>query len=123
MRGLAFGLEVAVDLRTETAPWGARAAAWGITRLATAAIINEAVDRAVDRRSSTIVVPNSDYRLLYGSVQPVGDSSATFAVTAADTTYQLTADCSDGLIDGRPPERSEEAELLHAVCQVAFGQP
>lgn len=28
VRGLAFGLEVAVDVRTETAPWGARAGAF-----------------------------------------------------------------------------------------------
>jgi hypothetical protein len=101
--------------------WGARAAAWGIGTLATASIINNAVDRAVQSNTQYIVVPNTSYQLLYGSVQPTGSSSVSFAVTADDSTYQLTADCTNGLIDGRAPDSAEEAELLNAACQVAFG--
>jgi hypothetical protein len=75
----------------------------------------------VESNTTYIVVPNTSYQLLHGSVQPVGSSSVSFAVTTADGTYQLTADCSNGLIDGRPPETADEAELLNAACQVAFG--
>jgi hypothetical protein len=79
------------------------------------------MDRAVESRTSSIAVPDTGYRLLFGTVQAVSDVSVDFAVMAADATYRLTADCVNGLLDGRPPEAAEEAELLHAACQVAFG--
>lgn len=101
--------------------WGARAAAWGITSLATAAIINDAVDDAIDDHVSYIVVPNSSYQLLYGTVAPVGSSAVSFAVTADGSTYQLTADCNAGTLNGRDPETAAEAELVNAACQVAYG--
>jgi hypothetical protein len=49
--------------------WGARAAAWGVSTLATAAIINDAANNAVDNNTTYIVVPNSNYQLVLGSVQ------------------------------------------------------
>ena len=101
--------------------WGARAAAWGIGSLATAAIINDAVNDAIDDHVSYIVVPNSDYQLLYGTVAPVGGSSVSFDVTANGSTYQLTADCNAGTLNGRDPGTPAEAELLNAACQVAYG--
>jgi hypothetical protein len=101
--------------------WGARAAAWGIGSLATAAIINDAVNDAIDDHVSYIVVPNSDYQLLYGTVAPVGGSSVSFDVTANGSTYQLTADCNAGTLNGRDPGAPAEAELLNAACQVAYG--
>ena len=101
--------------------WGARAAAWGIGSLATAAIINDAVNDAIDDHVSYIVVPNSDYQLLYGTVAPVGGSSVSFDVTANGSTYQLTADCNAGTLNGRDPGSPAEAELLNAACQVAYG--
>ncbi|WP_259722642.1 hypothetical protein [Synechococcus sp. CS-1328] len=101
--------------------WGASAALWGIGTLATASIINNAVDNAMNSNTTYIVVPNTDYQLLYGSVQPSGSSAVTFAVTADDETYQLTADCNRGTLDGRNPNSAEEAELINAACQVAFG--
>ena len=101
--------------------WGARAAAWGIGSLATAAIINDAVNDAIDDQVSYIEVPNSDYQLLYGTVTPVGSSSVSFDVTANGSTYQLTADCNAGTLNGRDPGSPAEAELLNAACQVAFG--
>ena len=101
--------------------WGARAAAWGIGTLATAAIINAAVDDAVQANQTAILVPNSDYQLLYGSVQPSEGSLITFLVQANGSEYQLSADCQRGLLNGREPNSAAEAELLNAACQVAFG--
>jgi len=102
--------------------WGARAAAWGIGTLATAAILNAAVNEAVSNDVTFIVVPNSDYQLQFGTVQPTGNGSVTFVVTEAGTSWQLTADCNAGTLNGRLPNSSQEAELLNAACQVAFGQ-
>ena len=101
--------------------WGARAAAWGVGALATAAVINDAVDDAVDDHVSYIVVPNTDYQLLYGTVQPTSSSSVTFDVTANGSSYRLTADCNSGYLNGREPSNANEAELLNAACQVAYG--
>lgn len=101
--------------------WGASAAAWGMTSLATAAIINAAVDDAVESHTTTIVVPNTDYRLLYGSVEPVNDQSVSFSVESGDREVALNADCKRGTLNGRNPTSAEEAELLNAACQVAFG--
>lgn len=101
--------------------WGASAVAWGVTSLATAAIINAAVDDAVDSHTTTIVVPNTDYRLLYGSVEPVNDQTVSFSIESGDREVALNADCKRGTLDGRNPSTSAEAELLNAACQVAFG--
>ncbi len=103
--------------------WGASAAAWGVTTLATAAIINAAVDDAVNSQTTTIVVPNSDYNLLYGTVQPVNDQSVRFAIESSGAEVQMSADCQAGTLDGRSPNSAAEAELLNAACQVAFGNP
>jgi hypothetical protein len=94
---------------------------WGISTLATASIINNAVDNAVDANTQYIVVPNTSYQLLFGSVQPVGDRTITFITTAGDTSYQLNADCERGLLEDQTPQTVDEAELLNAACQVAFG--
>lgn len=101
--------------------WGARAAAWGVGALATAAVINNAVDAAVSDHMSYIVVPNTDYQLLYGTVQPTSGSSITFDVTANGSIYRLTADCNAGYLNGREPSSASQAELLNAACQVAYG--
>ena len=101
--------------------WGANAAAWGVSTLATAAIINSAVDRAVTTKTEYIMVPNSDYELYYGSVQPTNDEAVSFLVKADDGDYQISANCKTGTIDGQSPGNAAEAELLNAACQVAFG--
>lgn len=101
--------------------WGARAALWGVGTLATAAIINNAVDDAISDNTTTIVVPNSDYSLYYGSVQPSGQSTINFVVQADGNDYQLSADCNAGMINGEEPKTAAQAELLNAACQVAFG--
>ena len=101
--------------------WGARAAVWGIGSLATAAAINNAVDTSIAAQTTYIVVPESDFQLLYGSVQPSGSSTINFAVSANGRTYQLSADCNAGLLNGADPASAAEAQLLNAACQVAFG--
>ncbi len=101
--------------------WGARAAVWGIGSLATAAAINNAVNASIAAQTTYIVVPESDFQLLYGSVQPSGSSTIHFAVSANGSTYQLTADCNAGLLNGVDPASAAEAQLLNAACQVAFG--
>lgn len=101
--------------------WGARAALWGVGTLATAAIINNAVDDAISDNYTTIVVPNSNYSLYYGSIQPSGQSAVSFVVQADGNDYQLSADCNAGTINGEEPKTVAQAELLNAACQVAFG--
>ena len=101
--------------------WGGQAALWGIGTLATAAVINSAVDNAISAQQTYIVVPSSNYQLLYGTVQPSGAQSVTFDVSVDGSTYQLSADCNAGLIDGQQPTTAEQAQLLNAACQVAFG--
>ncbi|MFN9571130.1 MAG: hypothetical protein ACK59G_14510 [Cyanobacteriota bacterium] len=101
--------------------WGASAAAWGIGTLATAAIINDAVNNAVTNNVTYIVVPNTGYELQFGTIQPYGNYSVSFVVTANGSSYQLTADCNAGAINRRQPSSAQEAELLNAVCQVAYG--
>ncbi|MEA5412099.1 hypothetical protein VB737_10015 [Synechococcus sp. BA-120 BA3] len=101
--------------------WGARAATWGVATLATASIINSAVDAAVASSQTVIVVPNTEYQLLFGTVQPTGTSTVAFDVSANGSVYQLSADCQSGLLNGQVPGNAQEAELLNAACQVAFG--
>ena len=101
--------------------WGARAAAWGVATLATAAIINESVNDAVSSNTTYIVVPNTNYQLLFGTVQPSSSNSVSFVMQADGNNYQLTANCNQGTINGQEPSNAEEAELLNAACQVAYG--
>lgn len=101
--------------------WGARAAAWGVTTLTTAAIINSAVNNAVDDHISYINVPNSLYQLQYGTVAPAGSNGVTFVVTVSGSSYQMEADCRSGLLNGNEPDTAAEAELVNAACQVAYG--
>ena len=101
--------------------WGANAAVWGISSLATAAVINNAVNNAINTNASYIVVPNSAYELQFGTVQPSGAASVNFVATSDGSSYELSADCNAGLLNGNPPGSAAEAELLNAACQVAFG--
>jgi hypothetical protein len=101
--------------------WGASAAAWGVTTLATAAIINAAVDNAVANSTTYILVPNTGYQLQFGTVQPSGTNGVSFVVTANNISYQMSADCTNGLLNGVQPASAQEAELLNSACQVAFG--
>ncbi|MEB3208868.1 MAG: hypothetical protein VKK63_08120 [Synechococcus sp.] len=101
--------------------WGARAATWGIASLTTAAIINDAVSNAIDEHNDYIVVANTNYELLYGTVQPTSSDSVSFVIKVDGSEYQLNANCNRGTINGQDPSSAAEAELLNAACQVAYG--
>jgi hypothetical protein len=101
--------------------WGASAAAWGLASLTTAAVINAAVNDAVSSNATYIVVPNTAYQLLYGTVQPSGSQGVTFVVEANGVPYSLSADCGVGTLNGVNPSTAAQAELLNAACQVAYG--
>ncbi|WP_225867187.1 hypothetical protein [Cyanobium sp. PCC 7001] len=105
-------------------PWGwwfGQSLVWGITTIATAAIINNAIERAIERRQPTVLVPDSNWQLYYGSVQPVQESGVTFAVYNGSGTYQMEADCNEGLLNGEVPTTPAEAQLINAACQVTYG--
>ncbi|MCU0528797.1 MAG: hypothetical protein MUD04_04740 [Cyanobium sp. Prado107] len=101
--------------------WGASAAAWGVTALTTAAIIDSAVDDAIADQVTYIAVPNTSYELYYPSVEPAGSQGVTFVVNTDTGTVEMTADCEQGTLDGRAPRTAQEAELLNAACVVAYG--
>ena len=66
-------------------------------------------------------MPNRNYRLLYGTVSPVGNQSVSFEAIFNDEAVTMEADCNDGTLNGSRPNTASEAELLNAACQVAFG--
>ncbi|MEX0589027.1 MAG: hypothetical protein WD136_07190 [Cyanobium sp.] len=106
-------------------PWGwwvGQSLVWGISALTTAAIINNAIDRAIDRQQASIGVPNTNWQLYYGSVQPLAETGVTFSVNNGYGNYQMEADCQQGLLNGEVPTSAAEAQLINAACQVTFGQ-
>ncbi|MFM7311902.1 MAG: hypothetical protein ACKO0M_01835 [Cyanobium sp.] len=100
--------------------WGGASLAWGISSLASAAIIASAINNAVSSNTATIDVNDSLYQLVFGTVTPVGDHGVTFSFLFQGEAFEATADCSKGLINDRPPSNPEEAQLVNAACQVAF---
>jgi hypothetical protein len=102
--------------------WGPRAAAWGVASLTTAAVINAAVNDAVNDHVSYIVVPNSTYDLMYGTIAPVGTDVVSFEAYRGDTSITMQADCRRGTLNGSTPNTIGEAELMNAACQVAYGR-
>ena len=101
--------------------WGVRSVAWGLTSLATAAAINNAVNDAIAASQTTIVVPDTTYQLYYNSIEPSGDQGVNFVVSDGTTSWQWSADCRSGTLNGNEPASSGEAQVLNAACQVAFG--
>lgn len=101
--------------------WGGQALGWGINALTTALIVNNAVNNAIRQRQPTVMVPNSTMQLYYGSVEPTDETDVTFIVANNGNTFQMEADCADGLLDGEVPTSLAEAELINTACQVAFG--
>ena len=47
--------------------------------------------------------------------------SISFVVEAGGVPYSLTADCNLGTLNGAVPTSADQAQLLNAACQVAFG--
>ena len=104
--------------------WGwypGRAAAWGIAGMATFGVINSLVNSAQSNQVSYIVVPQSSYSLYYPSVTASGDV-VTFEADNGYDTVRYSANCRQGALNGGAPRDSNEAQLLNAACQVAFGQ-
>jgi hypothetical protein len=101
--------------------WGGQALGWGINALTTALIVNNAVNNAIRQQQPTVVVPNSSMRLYYGSVEAQDETAVTFVVANGNYTYEMEADCEDGLLNGEVPTTLAEAELVNSACQVAFG--
>ena len=104
--------------------WGwypGQAAAWGLASMATFGVINSLVNTAQSNEVSYIVVPDSDYSLYYPSVTATGDT-VTFEADDGSSTVRYYADCREGTINGGTPGNGNEAQLLNAACQVAFGQ-
>ena len=102
--------------------WGSNAAAWGVAGLATGAAIGSLVNAAADQQSTVIVVPETSYQLNYGSVESVGTAGVSFSYNLGDDTDLIgAANCQGGLLNGQIPSSADQAQLLNAVCQVAYG--
>lgn len=107
-------------------PWGwwpEQSAAWGGRPLATGTLINRALSQALGWQQPTIAVPSTPWRLLYGTVEPVGSSGVRFVVNNGYGTYRVRANCQRGLLNDQVPTSFSQAQLLHAACQVAYGGP
>lgn len=100
--------------------WNSSAVIWGITSLASAAIIGAAINDALRQNQSTIVVKDSPYQLIYGSVNAINSDEVVFNFLFGDTSYEARANCRQGTLNGRQPVNPEEAQLMNATCQVAF---
>ena len=85
------------------------------------AAITGLVNDAANNSSSVIVVPNTSYELNYGSVEGVGSYGASFNYNVDGSTLMGAANCQQGLLNGQVPGTSDQAQLLNAVCQVAYG--
>jgi hypothetical protein len=101
--------------------WGANAAAWGVAGLATGAAITGLVDAASNNSSPVFVVPNTSYELNYGSVEGVGSYGVSFNYNVDGSSLMGAANCQQGLLNGQVPGTADQAQLLNAVCQVAYG--
>jgi hypothetical protein len=102
--------------------WGGNAAAWGVAGLATGVAITSLVNEAANNQKTVIVVPESSYQLNYGSVEAVGSAGASFSYNLGQgAMLNGAANCQAGLLDGQVPATAAQAQLLNAVCQVAYG--
>lgn len=104
--------------------WGwypGQAAAWGLAGLATFGVINSLVNSAQSNQVSYIAVPSSSYSLYYPSVTASGDV-VTFEADNGSSTMRYSANCKQGSLNGGTPRSADEAQLLNAACQVAFGK-
>jgi len=101
--------------------WGANAAAWGVAGLATGAVIGGLVNAAANQQSPVFVVPNTGYELDYSSVEGVGSYGVSFNYLVNGSQLMGAANCQQGLLNGQVPANATQAQLLNAVCQVAYG--
>jgi len=101
--------------------WGGNAMAWGLAGLATGAAITSLVNNAAAVQSPLIVVPQTNYQLNYGSVEAVGNYGVSFSYLVNGLPLYGGANCQQGLLNGQIPANGNQAQLLNAVCQVAYG--
>ena len=101
--------------------WGGNAMAWGLAGLASGAAITALVNNAAAVQSPVIVVPQTNYQLNYGSVEAVGTYGASFSYLDNGMPVYGGANCQQGLLNGQIPANGNQAQLLNAVCQVAYG--
>ena len=101
--------------------WGGNAMAWGLAGLATGAAITSLVNNAAAVQSPLIVVPQTNYQLNYGSVEAVGNFGVSFSYLVNGMPLYGGANCQQGLLNGQIPATGNQAQLLNAVCQVAYG--
>lgn len=96
--------------------------AWGLTGLASAAAITSAVDAAADQQTTVIVVPQTSLQLDYGSIQAQPPNGVQFAYSTSGLPNVIaTSDCKQGLLNGVPPANADQAQLVNASCQIAYG--
>jgi len=79
------------------------------------------VNEALAASRTTIVVPETGYTLYYNSITPTGGDTISFSAGNGQTTWELTADCRQGWLNGGVPASAAQAQLLNAACQVAYG--
>lgn len=103
--------------------WAPQSALWGMGNLPTASLINQAVSQALTSSLPTIAVPSTPWRLVVGSLRPQGYDEVRFAVRRDGRTYEMAADCREGLLNGYVPSGYREAQLIHTACVVAYGGP
>ena len=80
------------------------------------------VDAGEEEHNTVIVVPQTSIQLDYASVKAVPPKSASYAYAISGGSYSYgQADCDQGLLQGQPPSTADQAQLLNAVCQIAYG--
>ena len=93
----------------------------GLAGLATGATMTSLVNNAAAGQSPLIVVPQTNYQLNYGSVEAVGNYGVSFSYLVNGLPLYGGANCQQGLLNGQIPANGNQAQLLNAVCQVAYG--
>ena len=80
------------------------------------------VNAASASQNPVIVVPGGTLQLNYASVDAVGSSGASFSYSLGSNGWlNGAANCSQGLLNGQVPQTADQAQLLNAVCAVAYG--
>ncbi|MFM7362093.1 MAG: hypothetical protein ACKO25_09775 [Cyanobium sp.] len=102
--------------------WGGSSLVWGLGGLASAAVINGAMQQAISARRPTIPVADTDQNLIFASLEPSDSGSVRFTATDGDAPFEASADCRQGQLNGHAPASAAEAQMLHTACQVAFGR-
>jgi hypothetical protein len=104
--------------------WGGSSVGWGLAAgLATGAAITDLVNSAASREQTVIVVPSTTWTLNYASVEAVGLYGVSFSYALGDgVNLNGAANCQAGLLNGQVPASAAQAQLLNAVCQVAYGK-